>query len=510
MSFYPVNLSLCGRRCVVVGGGTIAEQKVKGLLQVGANVTVISPTATNPIRELAELGKLTLKPRRYRRGDLRGAFLAIGTTEDQDLNRRLWRAAERRGVLLNAVDDTPHCHFIAPSIHRQGDLAISISTAGKSPALAVRLRQRIARMIGPEYGEWLDLLGSLRAEIAARVPDQAARTSLWFRIADSEGIEALRRGDVAAARSRIASLVDAAQAAPTRSSRGPIAGSAPTPHGALNDAPSPGIVYLVGAGPGDPGLITVRGQEIVRTCDAVVYDRLVNPAILEQARPEAERIFVGKQPSGPPMSQQLINETLVERARQGLVVARLKGGDPFVFGRGGEECESLARAGVPFEVVSGVTSVTAVPASAGIPVTHRRYNSAFAVLTGHECEGSSDLDWDALARIPTLVILMGLRQLPGIVRHLLAHDVPPTTPAAVVANGTLPDGQTVVGEVATIAQLARAAHVEPPATIIVGQVVEMRDTLLPPLLEEVSHSRRTEPPPGTDYPVPEALLAGGL
>jgi uroporphyrin-III C-methyltransferase len=237
-----------------------------------------------------------------------------------------------------------------------------------------------------------------------------------------------------------------------------------------------GIVYLVGAGPGDPGLITVRGREVLRASDVVVYDRLVNPALLGEAPAWAERIPVGKQPGRHSTPQHAINAILVERARAGLTVTRLKGGDPFVFGRGGEECEALRAAGIHVEVVPGVTSAIAAPALAGIPVTDRRYASAFAVVTGHQCDDASGVDWDALARMPTLVVLMGLHALGEITRRLLAHGLPPSTPAAVVSCGTMPSQRTVTGTLATIALLAEDATVAPPATLIVGDVVRLRET----------------------------------
>ncbi len=245
----------------------------------------------------------------------------------------------------------------------------------------------------------------------------------------------------------------------------------------MKDRDRQGIVYLVGAGPGDPRLITVRGLEILRTSDVVVYDRLVNPALLEEAPIRAERTPVGKRPGRHTTPQKTINALLISRARAGLTVTRLKGGDPFVFGRGGEECEALHAAGVRFEVVPGVTSAIAVPALAGIPVTHRRYASAFAVVTGHQCDDASAVDWEALARMPTLVVLMGFRGLAEIARNLLAHGAHPSTPAAVVARGTLPDERTVTGTLATIASRAEDAALEPPAILIVGEVVRVRQAL---------------------------------
>lgn len=238
-----------------------------------------------------------------------------------------------------------------------------------------------------------------------------------------------------------------------------------------------GIVYLVGAGPGDPGLITVKGLQMLGTADVIVYDALVNAALLEKAPVGSERICVGKRGGRHGASQDTINALLVDRARAGATVVRLKGGDPFIFGRGGEECEALRAAGIHFEIVPGVTSAVAVPAFAGIPLTHRRYASAFAVVTGHECDGASDLDWEALSRLPTLVVLMGLHRLAEITQRLLAHGADPTTPAAVVSDGTSPLQRTITGTIATIAALTEEAALQPPAIIVIGEVARLHDRL---------------------------------
>ena len=457
MSFYPVFLNLRGRLAVVVGGGAIAEQKVTGLLEAGARVTVTSPELTWKLEDLAATGAIEVQRRAYRRGDLEGAFIAIAATDDRAANADVWAEAEARGVLLNAVDDLPHCSFIAPAVHRAGDIAIAISTGGKSPALAVRLKERIRALIGPEQAQFLDLLGELRPDVTARVPDAKLRTRLWYQIVDSDAAEYVRRQDVAGARRRIAELVEQATV------------------GHATDSAPRGAVYLVGAGPGDPDLITVRGLELLRRADVVVYDRLVHPSLVDRAPAWAERIFVGKRAEGRSIDQEQTNDLLVSLARAGQVVVRLKGGDPFVFGRGAEECEALESAGVPFQVIPGISSAIAAPAAAGIPVTHRRYASAFAVAAGHECEGESDLDWEALARIPTLVFLMGLRGLPNIAARLLEHGARPETPAAVIASATLPEARAVIGTLATIEGLARDAHLESPATLVVGDVVRVSE-----------------------------------
>jgi uroporphyrin-III C-methyltransferase/precorrin-2 dehydrogenase/sirohydrochlorin ferrochelatase len=458
--FYPVFLDLRGRRAVVIGGGTVAEQKVRGLLAAGAHVTVVSPETTQGLTDLAGYNEIDLRRRPYRHGDLAGAWLAIGATDNRAVNAAAWAEAERLGVPFNAVDDIDHCSFIAPAIHREGDITVAVSTAGKSPALAVRLRDRIARLIDRAEGQLCELLGELRPELAERVPDARARTALWYRIVDSDVIEFVRRGDTEGARRRIEELVDEVDLGPR------LASSLANPE--------TGVVYLVGAGPGDPGLITAKGLELLRSADVVVYDRLVSLALVAEAPASAERVFVGKHAHGTGAVQEDINALLVDRARRGLTVVRLKGGDPFVFGRGAEECEALHAAQVPFEVIPGVTSATAVPAAAGIPITHRRLASAFAVVTGHECGGPSDLDWEALARIPTLVVLMGLGALPEIARKLVAHGTRSDIPAAVIASGTLPAQRVVVGTLTTIAALAAEAGLEPPAIVVVGEVVQVR------------------------------------
>src|SRR5207302_1232042 len=350
-AFYPVFLDLRGRRAVVIGGDAVAEQKVRGLVAAGAPVTLVSPDVTPALTDLGRRGAIELRRRGYHDGDLAGAWLAIAAV-NRTVNAAVWAEAERLGVPLNAVDDLEHSSFIAPAIHREGDITVAVSTGGKSPALAVRLRQRIARLVGRAEARLCALLGELRPELAARVPDARGRTALWYRIVDSDVIDFVRRGDIDGARGRIAELVGPHPLSPSPFGRG-------------------GTVYLVGAGPGDPGLITAKGLELLRSADVVVYDRLVSPALLAQAPAEAERILRGT-------DQQDVNALLIDRAREGLNVVRLKGGDPFVFGRGAEECEALAAAGVSYEVIPGVTSAIAVPAAAGIPVTHRRVATGFA------------------------------------------------------------------------------------------------------------------------------------
>ena len=471
--YYPVSLDLRGRVAVVIGGGPLAEAKVNGLRDAGASVTVIAHAPAGQLEQLAAEGAISLHRRQYRDGDLEGAFLAIAaleTAEERSLHPAIWREAERRRVLLNAADDATYCHFIAPSIHRQGDVTVAVSTGGASPALAVRLRDSIARRVGPEYQELASFLASLRPEVARAVPDHAARARLWHEIVASSAVRRrLRRGDRRGARARIAALIRrAVEHANDRSS------PASPPNDRLDDVRRRGAVYLVGGGPGAAGLITVSGLRAVQHADVVVYDRLVNPALVAQAPATARRIYVGKRAGdGNERRQEAINRLLIRLARSGQRVVRLKGGDPFVFGRGGEEYAALRAENVRVRVVPGVSAAIAAPAAVGVPVTHRGSASAFVVVSGRgENDADPNVDWAAVARMPTIVVLMGLATIRQIACRLLAHGLSFNTPAAVIASATLPTQRAVVGTLGTLPTLVAEAELTSPATLVVGEVVQ--------------------------------------
>jgi uroporphyrin-III C-methyltransferase/precorrin-2 dehydrogenase/sirohydrochlorin ferrochelatase len=470
--YYPVSLDLRGRVAVVIGGGPLAESKVSGLRDAGARVTVIARAPTRRLEQLALEGAISLHRREYLDGDLDGAHLAIAaleTAEERRLHSGLWREAEQRRVLLNAVDDAQYCHFIAPAIHRQGSVTVAISTGGASPALAVRLRNAIARRVGPEYGELASLLAELRPDVAEAVPDHGTRAQLWHEIVASSAVRRrLRRGDRQGARARIAALT--AKAIENRSNGSP---STSTPNAHLEPPRRRGMVYLVGGGPGAAGLITVTGLRALQRADVVVYDRLVNPALVAQVPAAARRIYVGKRAGdGNDRRQEAINRLLVRLAGRGRRVVRLKGGDPFVFGRGGEEYAALRAANVRVRVIPGVSAAIAAPAAAGVPVTRRGTASAFAVVAGRGENGADpNVDWAAVARMPTIVVLMGLASVRQVACRLLAHGLSFNTPAAVIANATLPEQRAVVGTLGTITALVAEAELTSPATLVVGDVV---------------------------------------
>jgi uroporphyrin-III C-methyltransferase/precorrin-2 dehydrogenase/sirohydrochlorin ferrochelatase len=473
---YPVALDLRGRTCVVVGGEGPAETKVEALLKAGARVSVVAPSLGPKLAALVARGCLRQVARPYRPGDLEGAFLAVSTLADAAINQAFWEEAQARGIPANVVDDPARSSFIAPAVVRRGDLAVAISTGGRAPALAVRLKQWLAGRLGEEYARFLELVGPLRPRVAARWPGFEERRRAWYRLVDSEVLELLRRGEEARARRRILEILGLPDTAAQAVGVSPKPEIGRLPSRRL-EASKQGTVFLIGAGPGDPKLITVRGLECLRRADVVLYDRLVDPRLADYAPLGAERIDLAR-PAGERLSQEEISTLLVSRARAGRVVVRLKGGDPFVFGRGGEEAAACAAAGVPCEVVPGVTSAVGVPTAAGIPLTYRGLASSFTVATAHRAGDIDQVDDHALAAADTLVLLMGGGRLARLTAKLIVAGRRPETPAAVIEWGTWPQERVLVSTLGDLAERARAAGIEPPATVVVGQVVRLRALLV--------------------------------
>lgn len=451
---YPVMLEVQGRRCLVIGGGSIGEGKVRGLLEAEASVTAVAPLLTAGLEGLARDGLIEAVRRDYRPGDLQGAFLAIAATDDRAANARIFHDARAAGVLFNAVDDIEHCDFAAPSTVRRGDLIIAVSTGGKAPALAKRLRRELEQQFPEQYADFLALLSEVRQKaLAERVVDFDEWARRWDAALDKDLFAAVRRGRPQEARQTLwKELTD------------------PGP------GPRPGRVAIVGAGPGDPGLMTVRARQELAHADVVVYDRLVDPELIGGR----ESIYVGKTPGAHSPAQEQINSLLIRLAGEGKKVVRLKGGDPFVFGRGAEEAQALAAAGIEHTVVPAPTSAVAALAAAGIPVTDRRFASSVAIVTGH-CGGGKPVRWEAIARAcDTIVVLMGIKNLPLIAQGLIGGGLSPDTPAAVVEKATLPEQRVIVAPLSRLAALVQAQGVRSPAVIVVGEVVRLRDRLQGP------------------------------
>lgn len=469
---YPVMLDVRDRPCLVVGGGGVASRKVQGLIEEGARVTVVAPQVVAPLTALAAEHRISLEQRRYTATDVTGMALVLAATDDGAVNRQVGQDAAARGIWCNLADDPEASSFHVSARVRRGPLQLAIGSAGEAPFVVRRLRQLLERRFGPEWGEWLDAAQRFRQEVLALGLSRPGREERYDRFfaATVDGERLLAR--VPGAGEQAAWL-----AAPAANESHPVTSAA---QAAANAVPA-GLVSLVGGGPGCPGLLTVRGRERLQAADAVVYDRLAATALPTTLRADVELHPVGKTAGNHPVPQPEITALLVRLARAGKRVVRLKGGDPYVFGRGGEEAEVLAAEGIRFEVVPGVTSGVAALAWAGIPVTHRREAVRVTLLTAHEAIKSDgqQVRWDLLAqdRHATIVGYMGVTALPAVVHELLAWGMSPEMPAAMVSRGTTAAQRRVVTTVAELPTAVAAAGLEPPALFVIGPTVRHAERL---------------------------------
>jgi len=462
---YPVMLELRERRCLVVGGGGVALRKVQGLVEEGARVTVVAPAAVEPLEAMAAAGQISWERRQYRSAEASGYALVFAATDDREVNAQVFRDAEEAGIWVNVADDPELCSFHLPARLRRGELQLAIASAGEAPFAVRRLRDLLERRFGPEWGEWLAAAARFRDELrrlGLPGPQQEASFDRFF--------ESTVDGDRLTAR-----VPTGAELQEWLAAGGDLPGTdeaAPPPAKDVAPSTGAGLVSLVGAGPGCPGLLTVRGRRRLMEADAVVYDRLAAAALPCDLPPAVELRPVGKAAGSHPTPQEEINALLVRLARAGKRVVRLKGGDPYVFGRGGEEAEALAEGGIPFEVVPGVTSGVAALAWAGIPATHRREAVRLSLVTAHEAlkGDASQLRWDLLAGDDhaTLVGYMGVAALPETVARLLEAGMDPATPAAVIEQGTTSAQRRVVAAVAALPTEVARAGIEPPALLVIG------------------------------------------
>lgn len=439
MAYFPFFVDLEGRVGLIAGGGAVALRKLQKLLPFGPRLTVAAPEI---LPEIAALPGVTPLRRAFAPAMLEGKDFVIAATDDRAANRAIAALCRERGIPVNAVDDREQCAFLFPALVKRGDLTVGVSTAGASPSAAAWVKRRVSAAVPEDFGELLAYLGSLRPLVRARVSEER-RSAVFSRLFSHclEGGFPLEEAALAAV---------------------------------LEDAPGTGKVYLVGAGCGAADLITVRGLRLLENCGAVVYDDLLAPELLDAAPESAQRVYVGKRRGRHSMAQEDINALLIAKAREGKTVVRLKGGDPFVFGRGGEEALALQAAGIEWEYVPGVTSAVAVPGEAGIPVTHRGVSRSFHVVTAHTADSPDALPprLEELARLEgTLVFLMGLSQLEEIARRLMGAGLPRSTPAAVISGKNVP--RAVRGTLENIAERTREAGLEAPAVIVVGGTAGM-------------------------------------
>ena len=453
MDFLPLFHKLQDRRVLVVGGGEVALRKARLLADAGAILRVVAPVVRDELIVLiGEKGEQLL--RGYQLSDLDGVALIIAATDDEALNAQVSADAQARGIPVNVVDAPALCSVIFPAIVDRSPLVVAVTSGGDAPVLARLVRAKIESWIPASYGQLAGLAKKFRARVRTLFPDVQQRRVFWEDVFQGPIAEGVFAGKLNEAERQLEAK---------------IAGAAPQ---AL------GEVYLVGAGPGDPDLLTFRALRLMQQADVVLYDRLVAPPIIELCRRDAERVYVGKQRAAHTLPQDQINHLLVKYAKEGKRVLRLKGGDPFIFGRGGEEIEELAAHGIPFQVVPGITAASGCAAYAGIPLTHRDHAQSVRFVTGHLKDGSCDLPWGELsASGQTLVFYMGLTGLSFICEQLIKHGRAATTPAALVQQGTTQNQRVFTGTLENLPQLVAEHEVHAPTLVIVGEVVKLREKL---------------------------------
>jgi len=452
---FAMFVDLQGIHALVVGGGPVALRKTRRLIDAGARVTVVASTQHNGFQQLISDSAVTFEVREFVESDVQDMTVVIAATNCVSTNHNIARLAKKLGAYVNVANDPSAGNFIMPSLIDRTPLLVAISSGGASPVLSRLLTARIEAFIPQRFAELATLAGQYRDQIKASVDGWRERRRFWEHQLGGKVGEMVLQGRQADARSALEQAIAQYQSSSVQ-----------------------GEVYLVGAGPGDPDLLSFRALRLMQHVDVVFYDRLVSDAVLSLVKPDATRIYVGKQRSNHVMPQGTINQQLVEQAKLGKRVLRLKGGDPFIFGRGGEEIEQLAEHGIAFQVVPGITAAAGCASYAGIPLTHRDHSQACLFVTGHLKNSSVDLNWEALTQPQqTVVIYMGLVGLPFIVGKLIEHGMPGSTPIALVSRGTTQQQHVVVGTLNTIIDRVNSSAVEAPTLTIIGNVVNLREKL---------------------------------
>lgn len=458
MQHLPIFLDVATRPILVAGGGIVAARRTELLLRAGAQVLVCAPVLCPDFAEMRAHPGFRHLARQPEIADMQGVLLCFIATQDAALMAAIQTAARQAGALVNVADSVELSDFIMPSIVDRSPMVIAVSTGGASPILGRMLKARLESLIPAAYGRLAGLVSRFREKVVTTLPDPDARRRFWEGVLEGPTGELVLAGDDAAAEASLQAEIGQADAG--------MAGA------------GAGEVYLVGSGPGDPDLLTFRAFRLMQKADVVLYDRLTDESIMNLVRREAERIYVGKRPDDHTLPQEDISALLVRLARQGKRVLRLKGGDPFIFGRGGEEIETLAENQIAFQVCPGITAAGGCAAYAGIPLTHRDHAQVCMFVTGHGKGGALDLDWGALL-LPhqTVAIYMGLRHIEDLTAQFIARGADPQLPAAVIDNGTRVNQRVVTGTLQTLAGKVREAGLRGPSIIIIGTVVTLRDKL---------------------------------
>ncbi len=453
MKYFPMFFELENRPCLVVGGGDVAARKVSLLARAGGKVTVISPDLCESLQGRLNASEIKHLAKSFEANDLSGYVLVIAATDDRSVNKLISELAQQQNIPVNVVDQPELCSFIVPSIIDRSPVQVAVSTGGASPVLARLLRAQLETIIPATYGRLALLMEEFRDKVKKLI-DADKRRAFWETVIQGPIAEMVFSGKEEAAREAMHTAVDE------------------------NKMPDRGEVYLVGAGPGDPDLLTFRALRLLQQADVIVYDRLVSEEILDLARRDADLVYVGKERDKHTLPQEDINKMLARVAKKGKRVLRLKGGDPFIFGRGGEEIETLMQEGVPFQIVPGITAAAGAASYGGIPLTHRDYAQSVLFVTGHLKDGTMNLNWEAMVQPgQTVVVYMGLLGAKILCEQLVKHGKSPDTPIALVQQATTTNQKVFIGTLATMPQIIDKTTIKPPTLIIVGDVVQLHDRL---------------------------------
>lgn len=456
MDYFPLFLDARKLNVLIVGAGEVAARKLELIMKTPATITVVAPWVCDTVKQLAQNDKVTLIEREFENSDLTHKDMVFIATDKGDVNQHIHDLARANKVLVNVVDNTPLCQFITPSIVDRSPIVIAMSSGGVAPVLLRYLRQKLETVLPANLSRLGAFSEKFREKVKQTLNGVTARRYFWEDVLDGDIAEMVEKGQDSKADDAFELALQAA----------------------AQDKKVEGQVYLVGAGPGDPDLLTFRALRLMQKADVVVYDRLVSPQILELVRRDAEKIYVGKAKSNHTLPQGDINQLMVDEAKKGNRVVRLKGGDPFIFGRGGEEIQTLIKHGIDFQVVPGITAASGASSYAGIPLTHRDHAQSVVFATGHLKNGTIDLNWPALAqKNQTAVFYMGLTGLPIICEKLIEHGLDANTPIALVQSATTEKQAVLTGTLSNIVAKQEEAQLQPPTLIIVGSVVSLRDEL---------------------------------
>lgn len=490
MNTFPLFFKLEDRKVLIVGGGDVALRKADLLRRAGAVITILAPSISAEIQALLSDSKHELICENYNKAYMIGARVIIAATDDETLNHQIHADASELNIPVNVVD-TPHlCDFIFPAIVDRNPIVIGISSNGKAPVLARLLRARLETLIPQGYGKLAKLAGEFRSEVKTKIPTLTGRRQFWERAFEGQVSQLMFAGNEKEAAAQLqADLDNTATAINEKNTADNTSTESQTVKNTM------GEVYIVGAGPGDPELLTFKALRLMQQADIVYYDALVSPQVLDLCRRDADKVFVGKKRSNHAVAQLGINELLVNSAKEGRRVVRLKGGDPFIFGRGGEEIESLRAHGVPYQVVPGITAANAAASYAGIPLMHRDHSQSVRFVTGFLKAGAPNSNFkNFLNTDETVVFYMGLHSLPRLTTGLIDAGRSSDTPIAIVSNASMPNQQVLTGTLANIVELQEKSQLPTPALLIMGDVVSLHDDLAWYNLQNQQNNQNTSKP----------------